>query len=138
MTFYRLIDHTADLGIRVHGAGPKELFENAARAMYDLIGAEAAGEGGDRRRIGVTGADWPDLMVNWLRELLYLWNGEGLLVTAVAIDVIGEIELAATVAVAAFDARRNAIGHEIKAVTYHQIQVVQGPETWTARIIFDV
>ena len=34
---YRIIDHTADLGLHVFGADPSELFATAARAMFDIM-----------------------------------------------------------------------------------------------------
>ncbi|MEJ2658936.1 MAG: archease, partial [Desulfobacterales bacterium] len=71
---YELIDHTADFGIRVFGSDSRELFANAAWALFDIITETEALTGNDSCRITVTGDDWSDLMVNWLREVLYLWN----------------------------------------------------------------
>ena len=48
--------------------------------MFDQIIAGKISSGDRRHRMTVTGADWADLMVNWLRELLYLWSVRELLV----------------------------------------------------------
>ena len=86
----------------------------------------------------VTGSDWPDLMVNWLRELLYLWSGKELLVGSTKIDSISEKEIMATICAERFDPDRHTIKTEIKAVTYHQIRVDCRRTGWQSRIIFDV
>jgi len=135
---YELIDHTADLGIRVFGSDPPDLFTTAALAMFDQIIDVEIFNGNDKHRIGVTGTDWADLMVNWLRELLYLWTVRELLVAAVDISSISESKLSADVATLEFDAALHPIKNEIKAVTYHQIKVVQSATGWETQVIFDI
>ena len=135
---YRLIDHTADFGIHVFGADPKDLFANAAQAMFDQIVTVDSLKGTGKQNLDITGDDWPDLMVNWLRELLYLWTGKAMLIKRVAIISISEHQLSAKVPFDTFDPNRHEIKNEIKAVTYHQIQVESGPAGWESKIIFDV
>ena len=135
---YSLIDHTADCGIHVFGADSKELFANAAYAMFDMLTEIDSLESLKTTNLRVTGDDWSDLMVNWLRELLYLWNGKELLVKKTRILTLSENELSANVELDPFDPDRHEIKIEIKAVTYHQIQVSEGPKGWEAKIIFDI
>jgi protein archease len=135
---YRLIDHTADFGIHVFGSDLKDLFSNAAFAMFDLITDIKSLKGADESSLNVKGVDRPDLMVNWLRELLYIWNGKEKLVKSIYIIFITENELAAKIKFDSFDPARHSIKNEIKAVTYHQIQVNQIAKGWESRIIFDV
>ena len=135
---YKLIDHTADVGIHVFGADPKDLFTNAAHALFDTITDIGKLRGLDESHIRITGEDWPDMMVNWLRELLYLWSGKEVLVKTVQILSLTEKELTANVMTDPYDPDHHAVKIEIKAVTYHQIQVGSGPAGWEAKIIFDV
>ena len=135
---YRLIDHTADFGIHVAGKDPETLFANAAYALFDLITDIRILEGNNRKELTVTGADWPDLMINWLREILFLWNGKEILVKKADIISIFENKLSAAVFYDAYDPDRHAIKLEIKAVTYHQVQVTSGPSGWEGRVIFDI
>jgi SHS2 domain-containing protein len=135
---YTLIDHTADFGIHVYGSDSKELFANAAWALFDLITEIDKLAGLDSCPIEVSGDDWSDLMVNWLREMLYLWNGKELLVKNARILSLSETELTATVEFDLFNPGRHMINTEIKAVTYHQIQVNSSPSGWEAMIIFDI
>ena len=135
---YRLIDHTADFGIHVFGSDLKDLFTNAALAMFDLITDIKSLKGADESSLNIKGDDRPDLMVNWLRELLYIWNGKEKLVESVDIISIAENELAAQIKFDSFDSAKHSIKNEIKAVTYHQIQVNQVTDGWESKIIFDV
>jgi len=135
---YRLIDHTADFGIHVFGSDLKDLFSNAAFAMFDQITTVKDLQPEKELKIHVTGSDWPDLMVNWLRELLYLWTGKELLVKHIDIQMLSEYNLTATLRIDPFKSDRHVITNDIKAVTYHQIQVNQIANGWESRIIFDV
>lgn len=135
---YTYIDHTADIGVRIHGKTPAELFANAAEALLDqLVDRQTLREAGTRE-ILVAGEDRPDLMVNWLRELLYLWAGEELLVKRARIDAVSENNLTATLFYDPYDPTRHDIREEIKAVTYHGIRVEETADGWEADVIFDV
>jgi SHS2 domain-containing protein len=73
MTLYKLIDHTADLGIEVTVRTKSELFTNAALSLMDIV-VERKGTGGGvkEKAMTVEGSDPADLLINFLRELLYL------------------------------------------------------------------
>ena len=136
---YRLIDHTADFGIHVFGSDLKALFENAAHAMFDLIVDGHKARGTQRQQVDITGEDWPDLMVNWLREVLYLWNGKELMVKKTEIISISAYNISAIVKADPYNPALHDIKEEIKAVTYHQIVVrPKGNQGWESKIIFDV
>ncbi len=135
---YKLIDHTADFGIHVFGSDLQELFSNAAFAMFDIITDIGTLKAADEKKIHVTGDDWPDLMVNWLREMLFLWTGRELLVKKADILSISEYQLMAVITADPYDPDRHLVNNEIKAVTYHQIQVNSIDNGWESKIIFDV
>ncbi|MDP2643367.1 MAG: archease [Desulfobacterales bacterium] len=135
---YRLIDHTADLGLHVFGADPQTLFENAALALFDQITDLQKVKGIHEKKLTVQGIDWPDLMVCWLRELLFLWEARALLVKKAKIFSISAQHVSAILSADSFIPGRHEIFKEIKAVTYHQIQAHQGPQGWEAKIIFDI
>jgi len=135
---YTLLDHTADFGIEVTGADQKILFVNTALAMFDLITHSNTLIGKNECDLHVQGSDTCDLMVNWLRELLYFWNGKKMLVKTANIHSISEKELSVKITYDLFDPDIHEIKNEIKAVTYHQIKVEQNSEGWIANVIFDV
>ena len=135
---YRLIDHTADFGIQVFGSDPQELFINAALALFDVITEMDELTGRGSCHIRTSGEDWSDLMINWLREILYLWNGKERLVKSIQILSLSEDKISAKIYFDAYMPDHHTIKTEVKAVTYHQIQVKSNPSGWEARVIFDI
>ena len=130
---YRFIDHTADFRLEIFGVDEKDLFIQAGRALTDLITDPKTLQGRRRQTLMVSGDDWSDLMVNWLRELLYLWSGQERLVSRAVLQTLESTRLTATVTIDEFDARRHPVRNEIKAVTYHQIEVRPWRTGWRAR-----
>ena len=135
---YELLDHTADFGIHVFGDTAKSLFQNAAMALTDQLVERGELLAREERRIVMEGNDRPDLMVNWLREILYLWTGEEHFVQSVHIESITEKQLTARVWVDPFSPERHKLISEIKAVTYHQVRVYKTGSRWEAKVIFDI
>jgi len=90
---YRIIYHTADLGIIVEGTDEKNLFIRAAQAMTDLMVKGDISRKTVIKDVFIRGEDFPDLMVKWLGEILYPFNGEKLLVHSIKIKSISPITL---------------------------------------------
>ena len=124
---YTLLDHTADLRIHVSGTDPADLFKNAGLALFDLITRSDQLRPGGVIEINITGDDPADLMVNYLRELLYLWTGQEKLVNLVDIVHISDTAVSAQVSTDHYRPEHHEMLHEIKAVTYHQIDVSRRP-----------
>ena len=135
---YRVFNHTADLGVEIYGKTVKELFVNAAFAIGDLMTDLQNVEVTKVRRIVAEGTDWEDLLVNYLREVLYLFNGEGLILSDYAIAEINPRHLVGEVRGEPFEPGRHRIKTEIKAVTYHQALVRETETGWMGRVVFDV
>ena len=86
---YRVFDHTADLGVEISAASVEEIYAGAAVALFDLLVDLSTVRAGITREIVVTGEDQADLLVNFLREALYLWNGEGFLIKTCSVREAG-------------------------------------------------
>ena len=135
---YEKIDHTADFGLEVHAPSMPMLLELSACAMFDqIVNRQTLGRT-RQALISIQGQDWPDLMINWLRELLYIWNGRGYLLKSSSILVLSQFVLKARLHLVAFNTRKHRIYREIKAVTYHQAKVTWTAGNWKACIFFDV
>ena len=135
---FRIIDHTGDLGILVYGRDLEELFSNAGEALFDIITDVQRVRESTERIIRVEGPDLEDLMVRWLGELLYIHDVDSLLFRSFWIDELRDGSLKARARGEAFDEKRHVMKTEMKAVTYHKIQVKEEKEGWSARIIFDL
>lgn len=90
------------------------------------------------RRIELNGECLERLLVDWLGELLYLHEVDHLLFKEFRIESVGEQGLKAVAKGEPFREGFHSIKTEIKAVTYHQIQVKQEDGGWRARVIFDL
>lgn len=135
---YRLFDHTADLGIDFFGKTQADLFSHAALALFDVMVEAACMQATQDRTIVIEGADRTDLFVNFLREILYLFTGDGLVLTACRIVQLRANFLRAEIQAGSYDARIHRVKTEIKAVTYHQAAVRKTAQGWQGRIVFDV
>jgi SHS2 domain-containing protein len=140
MSNYKYFDHTADIGVEVTGRTPKELFVNAAEALFDVMIESKTGEETAKRhkKMTVEGADAADLLINFLRELLYLFNGEKFITVSCEIIQFASKELQARLTGESFNPKKHLIKNEIKAVTYSGAKVEKLKDCWRARIIFDV
>lgn len=135
---YRLINHTADLGIEVYGEELQELFSNAGFALFDIMTDISKVKETTKKVITVEGSDLEQLMVNWLNDLLYLFDVEGLLFKKFEVQEVAGNHLKALIAGECYDPDRHVIETAVKAATYHQIQVVKENDRWRARIIIDL
>lgn len=135
---FRLIDHTADLGMEVFGRDLPALYANAGMALFDLLVHGQASRDYQQYNLRIRGEDRADLMVNWLRELLYFWNGRQQIVRQLIIRALSETVLEAEVMATDYDPDCHRILREIKAVTYHRIAVETRKAGWRARVFFDL
>jgi SHS2 domain-containing protein len=135
---YELIEHTADCGMRVFGSDITDLYKNAAFAMYDVM-VETEKKAPDfTETIEVEGYDRPDLLINWLRELIYYWHVKERILVSVDIRFISEQRIEAEAGFIGFDPETSVLKTELKAVTYHQVDVKKKPRGFEATVIFDV
>jgi SHS2 domain-containing protein len=135
---YEILEHTADIGFRAWGATPAELFRNAARAMMAIAVDPETLSGGEEKEVRVTGDGYPDLMVNWLSEVLYFFDSDEFAGRDFRIQEIDANHLRATL----IGERRNPQRHTweliIKAITYHQLKVEEVNGRWEAEVFLDI
>ena len=135
---FEILDHTADIGIIVYGEDLKTLFENAGKAFFHLITDLRKVRRRTERKIVVKGESLDSLMVDWLSELLYLHDVENLLFKEFKIESVGEGGLKAIAKGESFQEGVHVIKTEVKAVTYHRIEVRKEKGRWRAQVIFDL
>ncbi|PIV24895.1 MAG: protein archease [Deltaproteobacteria bacterium CG_4_8_14_3_um_filter_45_9] len=138
MKRFEVFNHTADIGLIIHGENLKALFENAGEAFFHLITDLRKVRRRIERRIHIGGESLDRLMVDWLSELLYLHDVENLLFKGFQVESVGEDGLRAVVKGEPFQEGVHVIKTEVKAVTYHRIEVRQENGRWRAQVIFDL
>jgi len=135
---YEFINHTADVGIRVWGESLQSLFENAAYSMFDILTELDKVKVKEPLGVEIEGKRTDELLADWLRNLLYKFDGEGYLLREFNIEEISKKGLKAKVRGEKLDLSRHTLKTEIKAVTYHQLEVKKIAKGWEAQIIFDI
>ena len=135
---YEFFEHTADLGLRVRAPDLDTLFAEAAEALFAAV-VEDLGTVEPRQRLDVevAGDDRVYLLFDWLRELLYHFDAEHLLLSRFAARV-GEAGLTGSAWGEPLDRARHALSHEVKAITYHGLRVEPADGGWLAEVIVDI
>lgn len=137
-TWLREIDHTGDVGIIVTAPTLTTLFERAAQGMFFILTDLELVQPRQNRTIELAAPDTPTLLVRWLSELNYINQSERFLFCSFDVELIHEGVLRATVSGERIHSSRHQLHTEIKAVTYHGLEVGSGPDGFEARVIFDV
>ena len=144
MGTFETFNHTADIGLEVCGESLADLLATAAQAVFSLIieaGPSAVETEAEVLAEAETGAraEWEDVFVAWLQELLYRFETERLVPLRFEFAEAAPAGVRARVGFGRFDPERDAARLEVKAVTYHELAVRRSPDgAWSARFILDV
>jgi protein archease len=135
---YRVTRRQSELAVRVIGGSQADLFANSAFALFDVIADVEKIEIKERVPLEVEGTDRDDLMVNWMRELLYLYQGSGYLLKEFNIREVRDTVVKAEVCGEKIDPDRHEIKQEIGAVAFHKSRMEKTGNRWTAQVIFEL
>jgi SHS2 domain-containing protein len=135
---YRLLEHTADMGIEATAKTPEELFAQAAYGLLDIMAGDSRAAAREERVVELTAVDHGELLVHWLNEILYLFETHGFFPADFEVEEAGTTRLRARIRGEPFDPPRHAVEREIKAVTYHQLTVQKTDGLWLARVYVDL
>jgi len=138
MAGYEIIEHTADVGVSATGDTFAEALANLALGMFslitdlELVAPDAAFE------VRVSSSEADVLPVDWLNELLFLYETEGLIPCEIEVEVGGDgCTLSAACKGERVDPLRHELRTDVKAATYHQLEVTH-EGGWRIRVILDV
>ena len=135
---YKLIDHTADIGIFVEGEDLKDLFATSAYAMFSQMIDLSKIKDKKTKRVELEGENLEDLLIRWLNELLFL-STKGYIFKNFNIENLKENSLRASLKGDKIDFRKIPLKQQIKAATYHQLEIKKKTDScWQTTIIFDV
>ncbi|MBD3264005.1 MAG: hypothetical protein GF375_02740 [Candidatus Omnitrophica bacterium] len=141
MVNFEFIEHTADLGIRVKSKELEEIFKKSGEALISIIANIRPGVA-KQRKIKVEGIDWPDLLINCLNELLFLFYTGNFIMVSCDISLnekTGSKILEAGLKGDVFKPSQENIKREVKAATYHNLKIERDEKgRYVAEVIFDV
>jgi len=135
---YEVLEHTADIGIRVKSSSLESLFKNAGLAITGISVEKQKINNPEKHKIVITqkANNVEELFINWLNELLSASAAEGLIFEDIKINQINE-QFIDAIAIGT-DIKNYKTNTEIKAATYHQLKVRKSGSLWQAEVIFDV
>lgn len=138
MKQYELIDHTADVAIKAYGKTLSEAFENAAKGMFDIITDSSEIENIGQYDIELEADNLEQLLVDWLSDLLFLNSANNLVFGFFKVEIDEKKnKLSAKVFGEKFNISKHKIGAEIKAVTYHMLEV-KNKKPYHVQVLFDI
>jgi SHS2 domain-containing protein len=135
---FAIIDHTADVGIIAYGANVEELFSSAALALFSLITELESIEEKLHLDLEVSSEDRDSLLIEWLNELIYLFDVKHILFNRFDIESLTHTDLRATCYGENFDPMRHKIKMGVKAATYHMLRLEKNGGGYKSQIIFDI
>ncbi len=137
MSKFEFLEHTSDLKIRAHGATLDESFSNAALAIFSAMTDINAVNPVEWRKIELKAADIDALLHDWLTELIFLFSTEHMLFKDFSVSISGG-KLTAIATGESFNPEKHTIEKEVKAITYHDMKIVQGDDDWMIEVVCDI
>src|SRR5262249_54827277 len=135
---YETFEHTADLGLRIRAADLNTLFAEAAHALFAaIVDDPATVQPLQCLEIRLSADDREYLLFDWLKELLYHFDAEHLLLGRFEVRV-SDTSLTGTAWGEPLDPARHVLSHEVKAITYHGLRVEPTADGWLAEVIVDI
>lgn len=135
---FEILEHTADVGFRAWAPDLRALFEASARAMFAISASLEAVRPAETREIAIDGEDYESLLVNWLSELVSLFDAGLFAPHSYEVLEISPMRFVCRCTGEPRDPARHPWKLIVKAVTYHQLEVAQRDGRWEATVFLDI
>lgn len=136
---FEIIDHTADIGIVAYGTDIKQVFANAALGLFNLMADLDDFKEDLQRELELSAEDAEVLLVEWLNELIYIFDVEHIIFKRFEIDELTSTQIKAR----CFGEKikpggQHKLKREIKAATYHMLRISKEDGGYKVQVIFDI
>lgn len=130
---------TADVCFLAYGKSLNELFENSALAMFNVMINTEQVKPKVKRGAEVKGEDLKSLMFSWLNELLFYYGAENLAFSKFEVKINEKnLNLRANCWGEKIDPEKHELKTEVKACTYHRLEVKKVKDRWRTQVILDI
>jgi len=130
------IPHTADVRFRARAPTLDGLFSEAVLALMQVMyGPDRKGD--VERTVSLDADDRESLLRDFLSEILFISDAEGLVVSTASVRTDGQ-HLAATLTGESFDPERHSCGTEVKGISYSGLCIKSDANGYMLDIVFDV
>jgi SHS2 domain-containing protein len=129
------IEHTADRALRIYGHNLQELLLHAAGGLNSLMGTgDDIDSVQEKKSVEIEAMDAESLLVEWLSELAYWAEAEMLVFRKFDLQSVSPTHVKALI----YGRRVTQMENHIKAVTYHNLEIVKTDTGLAATVVFDV
>lgn len=138
---YQYLDHTADIGIRVEAENFKSALAEAVYALIALIFSNSFKElevDNDYEKISIESFDKESLLVNLLNEILYLIDSKKIIPLKPEVNIDSNSKAELKYRPLEFDYDRYPIHLYVKAVTFHQLEIIENSDKTIIKFFVDI
>jgi SHS2 domain-containing protein len=139
---FEWIDHPSDVGFRAHGKDLPKALENAALALFEVMIDTEKVEPKEEVKIEIGAEDEKALLYDWLEHFLYLHDARDLVLSKFKIEKFsreGEgLKIKAKAWGEKFDPERHDARTEVKAITYHLMEIKCAPNRCSVQVVVDI
>ena len=139
---FEFLEHTADVYVAAYGSSLAEAFENSALAMFETMTDTKQVRAFEEDRLEVMAHDEENLLYSWLEALLLKFELDGKLYSRFkveSIDLTSEgFVLKAKMWGEPFNKKRHKSRTDVKAVTYHRMEILKSNSGYTIKFILDI
>jgi SHS2 domain-containing protein len=139
---FEFLEHMADIYVVAYGRSVEQAFENAALATFEVMTDTDKVDPTVAESVEVEGSDEQALLYNWIEDLLIRFDLQGILYAKFKLDPIqktgGQLKLTGTIHGEKFDPKKHPQKVGVKAVTYHQMDIVKTPEEVSVKFLLDI
>lgn len=134
---YELLDLSGDLAIRAYGTDLQSLFTNAAFGLYAAMTEDSVIENSTSYNVSTQAESMESLLVQWLNELLFLFDAHGFVGNKFELKLQGN-SLEAVVTGGVFDPEIHEVGLLVKAATYHNLEIKETASGFEVMVLLDL
>lgn len=140
MKRFEFFDVTADAGYWAYGRTPEEVFENAALAMFEIMTDTSLVRAEESRRVEIKSEDMVSLLYDWLDELLFIHDTEFILFSKFKVKITEDDDGLCLIGKASGEVikEHHERRDEVKAVTFHMMDILEEDGLMKARVILDL
>ncbi len=135
---FKFIDHTADIAVEITGNSLIDLFETAFYTLKEIVIEENDSKISNEVAIELHAERYGELLINFLSELNYFTQVKKFIIKSISEIRIDDRVLSCNILYEVFDPAKHELKEEIKAVTYHQLNLQEVDNHYIATIVFDI
>ena len=137
MAKFKFLPHTTNRKFQAFGNSLKEVFENSALALFNIIYDKKISEN-KKFKISVKGKDLESLMYNFLEEFLVLIDSKNFLPTQIKNLKLNKKKFEIKAEVVGDNAKNYNVSEHVKAITYNEMFIKKIKDKWVSQVVLDI